>query len=48
MILLKQYLMQAGVEDIEYDACLAQMQLDMMQESFTSISYGSQVWGCKP
>jgi SAM-dependent methyltransferase len=48
LILLKNYLMQAGIEDIEYDACLAQFQLDMMQEQFTSMSFGLQVWGCKP
>jgi hypothetical protein len=48
MTLLKNYLMKAGVEDIEYDACLVQLQLDMLQEEFASVSFGLQAWGRKP
>ncbi len=47
--LIKPYLLQAGkVEEAEYEALHAQMQLDLHQEGFTCISYGLRAWGYKP
>jgi ubiquinone/menaquinone biosynthesis C-methylase UbiE len=46
--LLKPYLLQAGIEEKEYEKVYEQIQLDMRQEVFSSISFGLLVWGCKP
>jgi 2-polyprenyl-3-methyl-5-hydroxy-6-metoxy-1,4-benzoquinol methylase len=47
--LVKPYLIQAGLmEEVEYDALLYQMQIDMRSEHFVNVSFGLQSWGYKP
>jgi hypothetical protein len=45
---LKPALQRAGViEEAEYEALCAQIQIDMMDEHFVNVAFGLQAWGTK-
>jgi SAM-dependent methyltransferase len=48
LALLKPALQRAGViEEAEYEALCAQIQIDMMDEHFVNVAFGLQAWGTK-
>jgi hypothetical protein len=48
LALVKPTLLRAGViEEAEYEALCAQIQIDMRDEHFVNLSFGLQVWGVK-
>jgi SAM-dependent methyltransferase len=49
LALLQPALLRAGViEEAEYEALRAQIQLDMRNENFACVSFGVQIWGSAP